>query len=114
MDNESVAMMRKFEETEGKYEILMKQFIYIFIIDLGISPFIKCYKEKNFFQACIISEQKNFLQELLSHIYEVYDERTLVRFKQIIQTDADVNGQNLFHEIFMLEKSKQAQFLEMI
>jgi len=36
LDNESV-----------ESEIFMKKFLYFFIIDLGISPFVKCYKNKS-------------------------------------------------------------------
>lgn len=41
MDNDST------EDADGVFEIYMKQFVYIFILDLGISPFIKCYQDKS-------------------------------------------------------------------
>ena len=48
-------------------EIFIKQFLYFFILDLGISPFIKCYEKKSIIQACIVSKRLDFLRELLSH-----------------------------------------------
>ena len=37
MDNDST------QDEDGAFEIYMKKFVYIFLFDLGISPFIKCY-----------------------------------------------------------------------
>jgi hypothetical protein len=52
-------------------EIFVKKFLYYFIIDLGLSPFIKCYEKKSIIQACIVSGRLDFLRELLSHEYEL-------------------------------------------
>jgi hypothetical protein len=51
-------------------EIFVKKFLYFFILDLGLSPFIKCYEKKSIIQACIVSGRFDFLRELLSHEYE--------------------------------------------
>lgn len=56
-------------------EIFVKKFLYYFIIDLGISPFIKCYEKKSIIQACIVSNRLDFLRELISHEYEVLSEK---------------------------------------
>jgi hypothetical protein len=52
-------------------EIFVKKFLYFFILDLGLSPFIKCYEKKSIIQACIVSASFDFLRELLSHEYEL-------------------------------------------
>jgi hypothetical protein len=53
---------------------MMKKFLYIFIMDLGISPFIQCYNDANFLSACVLSDRDDFLKELLSHTYVLYNE----------------------------------------
>ena len=63
-------------------EIFMKKFLYFFIIDLGISPFVKCYKSKSILQACISSNRLDFLRELLSHTYEVLAPDDIEIFKK--------------------------------
>lgn len=35
--------MANMDEDDPEIEIFMKEFVYVFIIDLGISPFVKCY-----------------------------------------------------------------------
>ena len=43
----SLANMDDSGEGTGQYEVLMKKFVYIFIVDLGISPFVKCYNKRS-------------------------------------------------------------------
>jgi hypothetical protein len=43
------------DTTDPDMEIFVKKFLYYFIMDLGLSPFIKCYEKKSIIQACIIS-----------------------------------------------------------
>jgi len=50
--------------------MLVKNFIYIFIMDLGISPFVKCYDRKTMISATVSSGRLDLLEELLSHTYE--------------------------------------------
>lgn len=39
--------MANMDEDDPEIEIFMKEFVYVFIIDLGISPFVKCYQNKS-------------------------------------------------------------------
>jgi hypothetical protein len=39
--------MANMDEDDPEIEIFMKKFVYMFIIDLGISPFVKCYQNKS-------------------------------------------------------------------
>ena len=49
---------------------MVRNFIYIFIMDIGISPFVKCYDGKSMISATVPSGRLEFLKELLSHKYE--------------------------------------------
>jgi hypothetical protein len=71
MDNDSTV------DEDGAFEIYMKKFVYIFLFDLGISPFIKCYQEKSLVQACVTSRRFDFLREILSHKYECFDKTSM-------------------------------------
>lgn len=82
----------KSHDEEGKYEIMMKKFVYIFIIDLGISPFVQCYNGRNLFQACIHSQRLDFFEELLSHKYELLNNRDLDTFRNSIKKYVDYKG----------------------
>lgn len=101
------------DQDYGKYEIYMKKFVYIFVLDLGISPFIKCYQEKSLVQACVIARRNDFLRELLSHKYEML---TKSDFKDFVKSckSKDRKGNNIFHEIFMLPQESRNRFLETI
>ena len=107
MDNDSTT------DPDGMFEIYMKQFVYIFILDLGISPFIKCYQEKSLIQACITSRRYDFLRELLSHRYEC---ATPKDYKDFINSckAKDWKGNNVFHEIFMLDGEMRNKYLKVI
>lgn len=51
---------------------LIKQFIYMFIIDCRISPFVKIYKERDLTQACVEQGRFEILKELLQHTYVLH------------------------------------------
>lgn len=94
-------------------EIFMKKFLYFFILDLGISPFIKCYEKKSIVQACIKAGRLDFLREILSHEYELLDKKDAEIFKKSAR-GKDKLGENIYHEIFKLSKNKRNKFLELI
>ena len=101
----SIANMDKDREYGGKagfYEVLMKRFVYIFIADLGISPFVKCYNKRSIIQACIASEREDMLRELLSHKYELLNKEAYEIFKSTLKSK-DFKGNNVFHDVFMLD-----------
>jgi len=50
---------------------LSKRFIYYFILDLGISPFIKAYQGKSLMTACVTENLTKFTKEIMSHRYVV-------------------------------------------
>jgi hypothetical protein len=39
--------MANDSDEDPEIEIFMKKFLYFFIMDLGISPFVKCYEKKS-------------------------------------------------------------------
>ena len=101
------------DQDYGKYEIYMKKFVYIFVLDLGISPFIKCYQEKSLVQACVLARRNDFLRELLSHKYEMLTKNDFEDFVKSCKSK-DRKGNNIFHEIFMLPQESRNRFLETI
>ena len=74
--------MANDSDDDANIEIFMKKFLYFFILDLGISPFVKCYEKKSIIQACIKSGRLDFLRELLSHDYELLDKHDVEIFKK--------------------------------
>jgi len=89
------------EGNQGRAEIYMKKFIYFFIIDLGISPFVKCYQGKTLIEACIDARRIDTLKELLSHTYIVHntEDKNLLRKSG---KNKDINGNNALHRIFSI------------
>ena len=79
----------------------MKKFIYFFIIDLGISPFVKCYNKKNLLEACIKSRRFDTLKELLSHTYICLTPEECLKFDKSTKAK-DVEGNNLLHSIYLI------------
>ena len=84
----------------------MKRFVYFFIMDLGISPFVKCYQDKSLVQACITTRRLHFLEEILSHHYYVISQKELEFFKKTAK-GKDIYGNNIFHQIFMLPEGQR-------
>jgi hypothetical protein len=74
--------MANDSDDDQNIEIFMKKFLYYFIIDLGISPFVKCYEKKSIVQACVRSGRLDFLRELLSHEYELLNNKDVEIFKK--------------------------------
>jgi len=74
--------MANDSDDDQNIEIFMKKFLYYFIIDLGISPFVKCYEKKSIIQACVRSGRLDFLRELLSHKYELLNNKDVEIFKK--------------------------------
>jgi hypothetical protein len=74
--------MANDSDEDQNIEIFMKKFLYYFIIDLGISPFVKCYEKKSIIQACVRSGRLDFLRELLSHKYELLNNKDVEIFKK--------------------------------
>ena len=105
--------MANDSDEDPEIEIFMKKFLYFFIMDLGISPFVKCYEKKSIVQACIKAERLDFLRELLCHEYELLNKKDAEIFKKSAR-GKDINGDNIYHEIFKLDKIKRNKFIELI
>lgn len=105
--------MANMDEDDPEIEIFMKEFVYVFIIDLGISPFVKCYQNKSIVQACVLSRRLDFLRELLSHEYEVLNPKEVKIFAHTAQ-GKDIFGNNIFHEVFQLPRDTRNKYLEVI
>ena len=58
---------------DSKTDDFMREFIRFFIECLGVSPFIKCYRDSTLIHACVNAKQVDFLKLLLNYKYEVYD-----------------------------------------
>ena len=101
------------DNESSESEIFMKKFLYFFIIDLGISPFVKSYQNKSILQACISSNRLDFLRELLSHTYEVLSPDDIEIFQKSCK-GKDIEGNNIFHDIFLHNKYERNKFLEVI
>ena len=101
------------EEVDHDAEKRMKRFVYFFLLDLGISPFIKCYQKKTLIHACVRAERVDFLRELLRHDYEMADPQTFEVFEKSCK-NKDHKGDNVFHEVFKLDVEKRNQFLNVI
>jgi hypothetical protein len=84
---------------DGEAEVFMKRFVYFFVLDLGISPFVKSYRGRSLMHACVESGRVDFMRELLSHKYECQTEKEAIR---LVKTTAskDDDGDNVFHSIF--------------
>lgn len=105
--------LANYTEKDPNIEIFVKKFLYYFIIDLGVSPFIKCYKKKSIIQACIASDRLDFMRELLTHEYEVLTEKDAEIFKRSAK-GKDIDGNNIYHEIFKKKAEIRNKYLEVI
>ena len=91
--------MANMDLIDPEIEILMKEFVYFFVMDLGISPFVKCYQNKSLIQACVKARQKQLMAELLQHEYEVKNPKEIGILAKTCK-GKDIFGNNIFHEIF--------------
>lgn len=70
--------------------------MYMFILDLGISPYIKCYMGKTLIQGCVSTNLLSFIEELNSHKFVFMDEKDLNDFVKSTQTKDEI-GNNTLH-----------------
>lgn len=91
--------MANDDENHKDAEVYMKKFVYFFLLDLGISPFIKCYRNKTLMAACVQSKRLDFMKELLSHKYECYNPVDFERFVKSCKCK-DYRGDNVLHDVF--------------
>lgn len=91
----------------------VKRFIYLFIMDLGISPFVKCYDHKTLISATVHSGRIRFLQELLSHRYVVIHANDFESMQKRCASK-DIKGNNLLHAICQLPLSRRNEYLEVV
>jgi hypothetical protein len=72
----------------------------VFIVDIGISPFIDCFKGRNLAQACVEAGVVDFLKEILKHKYKLTARKDLEKFYNSLASSDQV-GNNIFHDVFM-------------
>jgi len=91
----------------------VKNFVYLFIMDCGVSPFVKAYEGRTLISATVPSCSVQFLTELLSHKYLVRFEED---FEQLIKRckSKDVRGNNLLHEVCKLQEAHRNKYFEVI
>jgi len=91
----------------------VKNFVYLFIMDCGVSPFVKAYEGRTLISATVPSESIEFLTELLSHTYMVRFEEDFEELKKRCKSK-DAKGNNLLHEVCMLKEAKRNKYFEVI
>ena len=81
-------------------------------MDLGISPFTKCYDGKSLLSATVHSKQINFFRELLGHTYicgNTSDYNNMI--KRCTKT-RNIIGNNLMHDICQLPDGIRNKYLK--
>ena len=68
-------------------------------MDLGISPFIKCYDGKSLISATVHSKQHEFFKELLGHTYVCGHESDYMDMIKRCAKTRNILGNNLMHDI---------------
>jgi hypothetical protein len=82
---------------------LIRKFLYLFIMDIGIFPFEKCYDGKSIISACVTAGKPELLKELLMHDYVVHYESDLDLCRARCKAK-DSNGNNFMHHVFILHE----------
>jgi len=85
--------------------------IYYFMLELGISPFIKSYRGKNLVSSCVTEGFKDFLLELLSHKYVVQSNFEAKLLKKSAQSK-DETGNNIMHQLYTRPQKERMALLE--
>ena len=106
--------MREDEGFALDFEFLMKKFIYLFVLDIGVSPFVQCYEGCNLIQGCIEAYRIDFLKELLMHQYECLNRQELDLFLSSAQVSQDKTGNNLMHSIFAHTNEQMKKLLTIV
>lgn len=95
--------LRRLKGHEHKEEA-MQRFLYFFILDLGISPFVECYRGKSIMQACVSTRRVALLEQLLLQRYIVKTPGDLKILEETTKDEDDI-GNNIYHTVFSLPTS---------
>jgi len=106
-----VAYWAAFMANQSHEDLLMaKHFVYIFILDLGVSPFVKCYDGRLLISATVPAMRPDLLEELLSHNYIALHESDYEAFRTRLQSKDSI-GNNLLHTVCLLpERARERYF----
>lgn len=88
--------------------------MYIFLLDLGISPFTKCYDAKSLISAAVYSRNRAFFKELLQHDYIVNNAKDYERMIKNCENSRNYHGNNLMHEICLLPDDHRNQYFQLV
>ena len=110
-DNRESEWEREYQRQKDIAEV--KNFVYLFIMDCGVSPFVKAYEGRTLISATVPSESIELLTELLSHTYMVRFEEDFEQLKKRCKSK-DVRGNNLLHEVCMLQEAHRNKYFEVI
>ena len=88
--------------------------LFFFVMDMGVSPFVKCYDDVALISGLIRSREFTLIELLLSHKFECvfYDEWSY--FIRQISHSSDRYGNNILHEIYMQPESIRNVFLDIL
>lgn len=70
-------------------------------MDLGVSPFVKCYDEVALITGLVRSGEYTILRDLLKHKYLTIYYEDFSFLKKQIQYETDRWGNNILHEIYL-------------
>ena len=104
----------KCDDEDSDVRQKARQFAYIFLLDLGLSPFTKCYDAKSLISAAVQSRNRKFFKELLQHDYILNNEMDFNRMVKNCGNSRDYHGNNLMHEICLLPDDHRNQYLQIV
>ena len=90
-----------------------RELLYLYIMDIGIFPFEKCYEGRTIMSACVTARNVTLLRELLKHEYAVHYKDDLAFAKRRCKSK-DTFGNNLLHHVCAHPDSIRNQFFEAI
>jgi len=92
---------------------LSRELLYLFIMDVGMFPFEKCYEGRTIMSGCVTARNVSLLRELLKHEYCVHYKDDFDFAKRRCKSK-DAVGNNLMHHVFMLPDSIRNLFFDVI
>ena len=103
----------EYEEARGD-RFRAQHLLYIFIMDLGVSPFVKCYDDVALLTGLVRSGEFTILRDLLKHKYITIYYEDFAFLKRQIKRATDRWGNNILHEIYKMPETARNIYLDIL
>lgn len=104
----------KNAKKKKQYRKMAREVLFFFVMDMGVSPFVKTYHDRSLVHALVKANLVDLLAELLCHEFNLLYSGEYSQFKDSATLCEDIKGDNVFHCIFKHQPEDRNEFLKVV